>query len=590
MKFILPKLLDQSEISVAALNILLGNGKRYSHVLNSPEITSKVAGHPERVNVIPCLLSHGLLVDTNEGALLLLAIQAEDLNVLRILLNAQPRPSTLRIALRAASNSKSDSLRVQMMELILQQRGKADINQADLLQHVLERALKGDLRELKLLLAHVESVSAINLQTAANAGNFEVIDLLLSCKPTLQSVHTTCLTTSLNHLDLHRKEKMLDCLLTAHGGEYATDLPKLLELSLFLRPESDLLPIMLAERGTVPSQMALEAATKRASLNVFAVLVGYLPEHGEATKFLDFMQRQEFTAERRYHLYKCLLAKGLPKQVVASTMISWLRRRDLTHLDTLKILLENGAQVESDGGVAFALAHDAGSADAFKLLCQHVTDDKTANIALRLALDAPFTSVLLMQIFRSLLSFTINSSVLDLVFLRSMTAFRDDVSFLQSLIKKGADPSHCFTLACKTGSEKQVRALARGVDLNIVLPALIASFAQESEVVRCINMALEEQTAHFSLRVPGILMQCLHKFPNGSALLRLMSGLDLSVDTTTSDVICPGSPAEQCTALLYALAPQSGVSDDAIKVLLSRGADLGMPFRIRCLERLLTVV
>jgi hypothetical protein len=583
LESILPEILGLGIFCIPALNILLDNREWYHDILNSSGTFSQLTTHPEKGEVISLLLQHGLRADSNGNGFFSVAIREQDLNLLKTLLTTQPESSTLKAVLQTAASSESDDFRLHSMKLALQQAGGTDIGQCDLLHYAVQRAVVGNVRDLKLLLSHTKRISDdINdsiLQIATSAGNFEVVDLILSRQPALRCVHNACLTTSISTLGSHLKEKMISHLLMTHLGEYATCLPHLLERSMRLSPESDVLPIILAQKGVVPSYTTLQAAITRVSLKVFTILVKNLPGNEEATELIDFVQSEEMSAERRRAIYRCLLLKKLPEKVVTSTMISWLRDEDIVDLDTMKSFLENGANVGSDDGVAFSLAHDAGSANAFKLLCQHVTDDKTANIALTLALKAPFTYPILLQICRTLLSFAINPSVLDLVLVRSVSAFREEVPFIQSLIKKGANPSACFSLACKKGSEKQVRALARGVDLKVVVPALITAFAEESDVVRWLNVVLDEQPARSSAHIPGVLIQCLRKFPAGSVLLRLLSGLDSSVDAMTIERICPGAPDEQCTALLYALAPGSAVANAAIKVLLARGAKLGLSFQ-----------
>jgi ankyrin repeat protein len=536
------------------------------------------------MTIISCFLQHGLDVNVGNGDLLCLAVQEKNVALLKDMLSASPNITTLRLAFSSAASVLVRDVRLDMMELLLWQSDSAEIGQSEALWQLTHTAIAGDSVGLKLLLRHRASVDFDNgsaLQIAAHAGSLDVVDLLMASRPTPSSIKRAFLAATASSLTSKQKYSVYEHLLTPDCGLPAGDLSSLLADAVTTLPDSTQLVSLLLARGAEPKLETLKFAPQTCSHGMYILLLSKIKStHTAVEVFTLVRSKAQMPSNQRYEIYKALLAKNIPKDAISGAFMEALKGV-VMNLDLPKLLLEHGAAVSYDNAKGFRLALlSIHSVELFRLLVQHIEDDKTAGVAFNLAkkhaFDDPYKRV---EIYRSLLQWNIAESSLSDALEDFLKGNHSDTSVIQLLLRNGADPNknnaRCFLLACATKSEAEFRALSRHANLAIVLQGLLTYFQVEVQVVHWFNICLEERPHGAKIANDQLLFQCLNKFPKGATLLKLLLDNGVSAAAMKQHNVCAGKPSEQCTALIWALLARPRIKNDVILVLLSRGGGAG---------------
>ena len=572
-------LLQSAPSAAAALNALMSSASAFAWFRNNPDTNS----------IISCFLQRGLDVNVGDGALLSFAIQEKDVALLKDMLSANPNKTTLRLAFSSAASILARDIRLTMMELLLWQSDSAEIGQSAALWQLTHTAIAGDLVGLKLLLRHGASVDFDNgsaLQIASHAGSLEVLDLLMASRCSPFSIERAFLAAKTSSLTSKEKHSVYKHLLTPTCGLSTEYLSNVLAESVSTLPESTQLVSLLLARGAEPKLETLKFALGTCSHDMYTLLLSKTESTHTAVEVFKLVRSKTLMPlTQRYEIYKVLLAKKIPQDAISGALVDALNG-PVMNLDLPKLLLEHGAAVSYDNAKGFRLALLAiHSVELFRLLVQHIEDDKTAGVAFDLArkhaFDDPDTRV---EICRSLLQWNIaESSLSDALedFLK-LKGYHADTSAIQLLLRKGADPNknnaRCFILACANKAEAEFRALSRHANLAIVLQGLLSYFQVEGEVVHWFNMCLEERPRGAKIVNDQLLFQCLNKFPKGVTLLKLLLDNGVSAAAMKKHKVCAGNASEQCTALIWALVARPSIENDAILAMLSRGGRGGLSY------------
>ena len=264
---------------------------------------------------------------------------------------------------------------------------------------------------------------------------------------------------------------------------------------------------------------------------------------------------------RRYWIYQHLLARGndcIPNEDVSEALVDSLRAEDMGDFSVPNLLLEHGALVGYKSGAAFSLALRANSLEAVKLLSQYLVEDRMAGVTFDRARK---TTLLERQVrigvYRCLLQWNISNSPMYHALVDILQDGHSDVSVVQLLLAKGADPNkdgaHCFILASKAGAKLTFRTLSKHAKLSVVLQALLKHFETEGEVLWWFTAYLEEQPQPAKIDQDELLFRCMRKFPRATALLKLLLNHGLSTSTKANHCLCVCWQHEPCTALIWAL-------------------------------------
>lgn len=551
--------LDPRYYTSEALELLLSSTWYADAALNALWSSEKLRGNPNITAIVPCLLRHGLDVNLRNGVLLSFAIREKNVILLDRILSANPSITSLTAAFHTATYAQPRSLELDAMRLLLEKAKSVEIGQSESLLQQIHSALSGDFAGLRLLLRH-KAVAAPHTFTKA------------------------CLATASSTITWNEKQEIFESLLAPSAGVLTEDMSKLLAHFVTSLPECVQLPQLLLAYGAEVKFESLKVTLETSSLELLDVLVSSIKSADTVVRTFKHARQITMVSDRRYWIYQHLLAKGIPSDDVSEALLDSLKADDLGDLSFPKLLLENGASPGYHKGEPFSLALRANSPNslvAVRLLTQYLVDDSMATVAFDVVRKTPLLKKhVLVEIYRPLLEWNIGKPSISKALVDSFKGGRPDISFLQLLLAKGADPNkdngHCFAVAAKTGALTEFRALSKYAKRRVVLKALLNNFQEEWEIIKWFKVCLEEQPRLGKIDQDELAFQCMRKFPRGTTLLKLLLGRGVSASAKIDYCLCASWKPEPCTALIWALFSKPRIENNVILVLLSRG-DAALP-------------
>ena len=552
--------IDPRYYILEALELLLSSARNVGTALNTLWSSEKLKDNPNIISIVPCLLRHGLDVNLRDGDVLVFAIREKNVFLLDSILSANPSIASLRAAFRTAANAQPGNLELYTMELLLEKAKSAEIGQSELLSQHIDSALSGDCagRQLLLLLRH-KAVATPDIFAKA------------------------CMATASSTIRSNEKQEIFELLIASSAGLTTNHMSILLAYFVTCRPECTQLPLLLLAHGAEIKFRPLKVALRISSFELLEVLLGSIKDVQTLVSTFTYVQKTTMVSDRKYWIYQHLLGKGIPSDVISKALLDSLKADDLGDLSFPKLLLENGASPGYQNGEAFSLALRANSPNslvAVRLLIQYIIDDNMATVAFDAVCKIPLLkNRVRVEIYRQLLEWNIRKPIISQALKDSFKGGRPDISYLQLLLAKGADPNkgngHCFAVAAKTGALAEFQALSKYAKPQAVLKALMNNFEEEWEIVRWFKVCLEQLPRSKKIRQDGLVFQCMRKFPAGTTLLKLLLDQGVSASAKMDYCLCASWKLEPCTALIWALFQKPRIENDVILVLLSRG-DAGM--------------
>jgi hypothetical protein len=538
-----------------ALELLLSSTRYAGTALNTLWSSEKLRGNPNITAIVSCLLRHGLDVNLRNGGVLLFAIREKNVVLLDRILSANPSITSLRAAFRATTYAQPRSLELDTMRLLLEKAKSAEIGQSELLLQQIHSALSGDFAGLRLLLRH-------------------------KAVTTLYTFTRACLVTASSTISWSEKQEIFESLFASSAGVLTEDMSELLAYSVTSLPECTQLSQLLLAYGAEVKFETLKVALETSSLELLDMLLSSIKSVDTVVRTFTHVRKTTMVSDRRYWICQHLLDKGIPSDDVSEALLDSLKADDLGDLSFPKLLLENGASPGYQNGEPFSLALCAKTLFAVRLLTQYLVDDNMATVAFDVVRKTPLLKKRVrVEIYRLLLEWNISKPSISQALADSFKGGRPDISFLQLLLAKGADPNkdngHCFAVAAKTGALAEFQALSKYAKRRVVLKVLLNNFQEEWEIIRWFKVCLEEQPRSGKIDQDELVFQCMSKFPAGTTLLKLLLDQGVSASAKMDHCLCASWKPEPCTALIWALFQKPRIENDVILVLLSRG-DAGM--------------
>ncbi|RMJ11867.1 hypothetical protein CDV36_008506 [Fusarium kuroshium] len=548
-----------------------------SHILQAPaNIEGVLRGHPHLAEVVPCLVRHGLNVDTGGGMLLCSAVQEKNVALLGTLVSAKPHTTSLTAAFQEATAVESRDVKLEIMKLLLEAASSAEIGQSEYLPQETKTALSGDINGLELLLSHKASVDVQGgqaLQEAAEEGVPEVLKLLLDAKPTALTVEKAFIVGSSSSVASHTKAVILGYLLKT--DQVSVDaVSKALTEAVSMHSDDILLAKLLlsyhANVGIDTLKMALESSP----VDMFLSLSKNISEPATAKELFRHVRNSDIDSERRYIAYQSLAGKNIDADELSEALLDSIKS-DPNNLDIPDLLLENGAVVNYKDGAAFTMAFESSNLNLVRALSRHLVkaDESAATLAFDyVSNNASFDSEVRLEIYSCLLEFSISKESLNKALVGALESTATNTAIVSMLVEHGADPNaeeaNCFVLACKKNSRDEFRALSKHADLAVVLSAILDNVKEELEVMNWLILLFEEQPAGTKVQEDELLFKCMRKFPQGTLVLGFL--LDHGVPAAAK-IICNLRPTwelEECTALLWAISSSLKIDNEVIIRLL----------------------
>ncbi|KAG7418153.1 hypothetical protein Forpe1208_v004186 [Fusarium oxysporum f. sp. rapae] len=579
VKGLLPSLLEASSADTQTLELVLQSAA--SAAIDFAEVPTFLENHLNMASIISCLMKYGLDINLQKGVMIRFAVEKSDVPLLRTLLSANTTTISLKTGFTATKKTKVRETRLDMMRLLLEKAGNAEIGQSEVLYDETLEALSksGDDRGLKILLAHKPLVSTKSLGIAAafSSRSTTILEMLLSRQPSGESISTACIAAfrspKLNH---DQKQSVLGLLLDAKPGLTKNETSSLLRAMVEQHGDSTLVPLMLIERGVEVTAARLEATLATSSKELFTLLVREVEPTSAVNGCFAKAVSSAMTVERRLWIFEALLNTGRVSTTIASAALIISLNERTPDVGLVKLLLKHGADVRLKEFLPLKLAFKLKSAEITELLIQYIRDDNSAAAAF----DLVRTSTALKPAFRvkvytSLLKHKITEEKLTLALIDTLKN-APDMDTMKLLLERGASPgadgAKCFVLACKAGNEAALRAMCPYANVDAVTLALVEHCAKEKEVLTWLKICMSElRKAH--LKDSNLLYRAMAKFPDGGALVEKLLHYGVSAGTMKSASLCKQWKREPLTPLLWGLMSDFKISNRTLLALVAKGDD-----------------
>jgi hypothetical protein len=581
VQVLLPSLLETSSADTQTLEVVLQSAASNGSAIDFTEVPTLLEGHLNMTAIISCLMKYGLDINLQKGVMIRFAVEESNVPLLKTLLSANTTTTSLKTGFTATNKTKPRETRLDMMRLLLDKAGNAEIGQSEVLYDETLEALSksGDDRGFKILLAHKPLVSTKSLAIAAafSSRSTTILETLLSRQPSGESISTACIAAfrspKLNH---DQKESVLGLLLDAKPGLTKNEIASLLRTMVEQHGNSTLVPLMLIKRGVEVTAGHLQATLTTSNKELFTLLVREVePTSALNTCFAQAVS-STMTVDRRLWIYEALLNNGSFSTTAVSAAIVIALNEGTTDVELVKLLLKHGADVKLKEFLPLKLAFKLKSTEITELLIQSIRDDNTAAAAF----DLVRTSTALRPAFRvkvytSLLKHNITKDKLTLALIDTLKNVQD-LDTMKLLLERGANPSadgaKCFVLACKAGNEAALRVMCPYANVDAVTLALIEHCAKEKEVLTWLKICMAElRKAH--LKDSNLLYKAMTKFPAGGALVEKLLHYGVSAGTMKSASLCKQWKREPLTPLLWGLMSNLKISNRILLALVAKGGD-----------------
>ncbi|KAI3587783.1 hypothetical protein IWW34DRAFT_779817 [Fusarium oxysporum f. sp. albedinis] len=496
--------------------------------------------------IITCLMKHGLDINLQQGMMIRFAVKESNITLLKTLLSANTTTTSLKTGFTATKKAKLRETRLEMMRLLLDKAGNAEIGQSEVLYDETLEALSksGDDRGFKILLAHKPLVSTKSLGIAAafSSRSTTILEMLLSLQPSGESISTACIAAlrspKLNH---DQKESVLGLLLDAKPGLKKNETSSLLRTMVEQHGDSTVVPLMLIKRGVEVTAAHLEATLTTSSKELFTLLVREVDPTSAVNACFTQAVSSAMAVERRLWIYEALLNTGRVSTTAASAALIISLNEGTPDVGLVKLLLKHGADVRLKEFLPLKLAFKLKSAEITDLLIQSIRDDNTAAAAFDLVrTSSALKPAFRVKVYTSLLKHKITEDKLTLALIDTLKN-APDMDTMKLLLERGASPgangAKCFVLACKAGNEAALRAMCPYANVDAVTLALIEHCAKEKEVLTWLKSCMSAlRKAH--LKDSNLLYKAMAKFPDGGTLVEKLLHYGVSAGTMKSASLC----------------------------------------------------
>ncbi|PNP82748.1 hypothetical protein FNYG_03979 [Fusarium nygamai] len=588
---ILPKLVDPKHYNLSNIELFLSAASRATPKPSLTNTYALIKDHPQRAELLPCLLRHGLDINEESGMILCLAVKEHDMDLIKSILALDPSIATLSNAFREACQVEDTDMKLDLMDRLLQKASPAEIGQSKALLQETQAALDGDMDGLWLLLGHKANVNFNNgeaVQAAASnkAGYPIILNMLLSAGATDVTVEEAFDAASNADTPAFIKTGIFGSLFAFHKDISVDIISRAFVKALESHPDDEHLPNLLLEHGAgAQVQLAmLEAAAGASPGGLFQKLLRKVSDYPLRNEIFEYIRMHTtMSSMDRHRAYETLLKQGVAKTQISEALVTSIRNEP-TNREIPMLLLDNGAQVNYKNNEAFAAAFQSRNLEMFELLCCYLVKGEHDEAA-KLVFEHPYLRenpcVTIEQsvranIYKSVLTCNIDTKSIYTTLVHFLDSPESNLPIVELLLEHGANPNdedgHCFYLAARHKVESHFRALCKYADLSIVLPTLSRRIVKEYNVTRWFKICLEMQPSQISGLSDQLLYQCIRKFPNGTDCLDVLLGAGLSPSATISYRLHKNWADEEISLLIWCLVSPLKTGNNVILRLLEHGS------------------
>ncbi|CZR38264.1 uncharacterized protein FPRO_06545 [Fusarium proliferatum ET1] len=586
----LPKLIEIKHYSLSNIELFLSAASRATP---KPSLTNTYAltkDHPQRSELLPCLLRHGLDINEESGMILCLAVREHDMDLIKSILALDPSIATLSNAFREACQVEDSDKKLDLMELLLKKASPAEIGQSKALLQETQAALDGNMDGLWLLLGHKANVNFNNgeaVQAAASnsAGYPIILNMLLSAGATDATVEEAFDAASNADTPASIKTGIFGSLFAFHKDISVEIISRAFVKVLESHPEDEHLYNLLLEHGAgAQVQLAtLEAAAETSPGGLFQKLLRQVSNSTMRNEIFEYIRMHTtISSMDRHQAYETLLKQGIDKSQMSEALVVSIRNEP-SNREIPLLLLNHGAQVNYKNNEAFAAAFQSRNLEMFELLCCYLVKGEHDEAA-KLVFEHPYLrenpcvtveQSVRANIYRSVLTCNIDPKSIYTTLVHFLDSPESNLAIVELLLEHGADPNdedgHCFYLAARHKEESHFRSLCKHADLSIVLPTISRRIVKEHNVTRWFKICFEMQPSQIAGLSDQLLYQCIRKFPTGTDCLDVLLGAGLSPSATITYRLHKNWEEEEISLLMWCLVSPLKTGNNVILKLLEHG-------------------
>ncbi|SCV52646.1 uncharacterized protein FFB14_12711 [Fusarium fujikuroi] len=587
----LPKLIETKHYSLSNTELFLSAASRATPKPSLTNTYALIKDHPQRSELLPCLLRHGLDINEESGVILCLAVQEHDMDLIKSILALDPSIATLSNAFREACQVEDSDMKLDLMELLLKKTSPAEIGQSRALLQETQAALDGNMDGLWLLLGHKANVNFNNgeaVQAAASnsAGYPIILNMLLSAGATDATVEEAFDAASNADTPASIKTGIFGSLFAFHKDISVEIISRAFVKVLESHPDDEHLYNLLLEHGAgAQVQLAtLEAAAEASPGGLFQKLLRQVSDSTMRNEIFEYIRMHTtMSSMDRHQAYETLLKQGIDKFQMSEALVVSIRNEP-TNREIPLLLLNHGAQVNYKNNEAFAAAFQSRNLEMFELLCCYLVKGEHDEAA-KLVFEHPYLrenpcvtveQSVRANIYRSVLTCNIDPKSIYTTLVHFLDSPESNLAIVELLLEHGADPNdedgHCFYLAARHKEESHFRALCKHADLSIVLPTISRRIVKEHNVTRWFKICLEMQPSQIAGLSDQLLYQCIRKFPTGTDCLDVLLGAGLSPSATITYRLHKNWVEEEISLLIWCLVSPLKTGNNVILKLLEHGS------------------
>ncbi|KAF5626087.1 hypothetical protein F52700_8802 [Fusarium sp. NRRL 52700] len=586
----LPKLIEPKHYNLSNMELFLSAASRATPRPSLTNTHALIKDHPQRVEILPYLLRHGLDINEESGMILCLAVREHDMDLIKSILALDPSIATLSNAFLEACQVEDSDIKLDLMQRLLERASPAEIGQSKALLQETQAALDGDMDGLWLLLGHKANVNFNNgeaVQAAASnsAGYPIILNMLLSAGATDMTVEEAFDAASNSDTPASIKTGIFGSLFAFHKDISVDIISRAFIKVLETHPDDEHLPNLLLEHGAgAQVQLAmLEVAAGASPGGLFQKLLRHVSDYTTRNEIFEYIRMHTtMSSMDRHQAYETLLKQGIDSSQISDALVASIRNEPANREIAL-LLLSNGAQVNYKNNEAFAAAFQSRNLEMFELLCCYLVKGEHDEAA-KLVFEHPYLrenpSVTVEQsvrvnIYKSVLTCNIDPKSIYNTLVHFLDSPEPNLPIVELLLEHGANPNdedgHCFYLAARHKEESHFRALCKHADLSIVLPTILRRIVKEHNVTWLFKICLEMQPSQITGLSDQLLYQCIRKFPNGTDCLDVLLGAGLSPSATISYRLHKNWAEEEISLLIWCLVSPLKTGNDVILKLLEHG-------------------
>lgn len=538
------------------------------------------------------LLNAGMPIGPGNNRAIQAAVARKDIRSLRSLLASGQEPQILAQVFPMIRSGYTASERLETVRLLLESGARGPEVDQTLVDAVADTSSTRDVALITELVRHGTQVDHDNgkaLKLAVSQADLPILHLLCGARASTKT-----------------KSAALPLIFDTNGSRRSSTFA-MLELLLAGGVEED------------PAKQALDIAVKGGPNNL-DIIERLIAADARLLSHAFQCAISVSSISHKESILKCLIGKGIAQDTLDQALVLEIQQwKHMSEPKIARLLLQNGASINYNGGDAFIKSAATGDSSLVKLLLSgkdtpwqptvtsafrslfdpanlgrlnHLRDGPLSvdrsiaslrqdDAQTRPADNKP-TSSGYIEVADELLALGVDQNAIDMA-LRAVLDPENDLDAVELIVTRllhyradvnGAN-GVCFVFAARRSPTLFTKLLESRPNFTAFLPSLIDSGLEEGTLLNLIEACLNHGCAadDLDLSHPASLVLIVQKYPRSETLVKKLLTQGCNPEASISGIIDPAVGEEAITTLIWALSqPQKRVSSSVITTLLQAGA------------------